>query len=295
MLRPFEAPPLERVDELLAYNPATKRLHWRVSKPPMIRPGDVAGNVHKRDGFVGITLDGRRYQAQYLSYYLATGFWPSTRLRFADLDKTNLDPHNLVKESDRYSPTKQAAANRKRAAEVRKKRREMHEQWEQRAFSNLLGRVRYNKTHDAWEVMVHGRDLPVGTFATMEEAETLLAERAEYAGFLSMNPYRFKFGDDILRTGAELYSPTYAEIANVIAYDPQRGFFYYRHDAAHLRADYLNTHGRRVVTFWGRQYPAAMLAWFLAHRQWPKRKSITARDGNPDNVKLTNLLRKHTP
>lgn len=295
MLRYLDAPDLDRIRELLFYSPDTRRLHWRVARPPMIRQGEPAGTIHARDGFIGITVDGRRYQGQYLSYYLSTGFWPSTRLRFADRDKQNLDPNNLVKESSRYAMTPAAIYMRKRAATVREQRKRIQESQVDKALRAGRGSVRYNREQNLWEVFAEADpNRTLERYPTVEVANAAVLERDRISAWLAMNRYRFKPGDDTLSTSVSTnttLSPSYAELANIIAYDPDNGLFYYRHDPIKLRADYLNTSVRRVVTFWGRQYPVAMLAWFLSHREWPARKSILARNGDLADTRLSNLYK----
>ncbi|AAP58670.1 3R [Xanthomonas phage Xp10] len=69
----------EDVDKLLAYEPETGLLRWKVAKAIRIKVGDVAGCVNG-DGYPRVCLHGRQYQAHRLAWLLHTGSWPSKHL-----------------------------------------------------------------------------------------------------------------------------------------------------------------------------------------------------------------------
>lgn len=288
------APDLDRVRELLSYDSDLRNLRWNVDRPPVVRAGDPAGNRHARDGLWGVTIDGRRYPSQYIVRYLDTSLWPSSRIGFKNRNHDDLAPHNLVDLSERYSLTPQAISNRRRAARIRDERRRLEKSRENTALRTLTGFVRYSIEKGVWQIAEPGGRTVISEHKTQQDANETLELRDYINRFLLVNPYKSKAGDERLLSGSEHSAATYYDLASAFAYDPVNGWFYFRHpaDKRRLTADYLNTSGRRVVTFWGRQYPAAMLAWFLTHREWPKRKSILPRDGNPDNLALANLYRK---
>lgn len=290
---PKAAPELDRVRALVAYDPDLHNLRWLVDRPPVVKAGDPAGTKHWRDGSWGVTLDGTRYPSHYIVRYLDTGLWPSGRVGFKNQDKDNLAPQNLIDLSHRYSSTPQAISNRKRALRLRTARRAVEKLREENALRSLNALVRYNEAQGHWELCEPVTNYQLGAYPTMEAANSAFEMREYIARFLAFNPYRSLAGDDRLLSGSEQASATYFELANTFAYDPDTGHFFFRRpaDKRKLVAEFYNSSGRLVVTFWGRQYPAAMLAWFLMKRQWPKRKSILPRDGDPDNLVFSNLIR----
>ncbi len=86
---------VERVKEVLDYNPETGAIVWKKNTAKCDRVGDEAG---KKPGYHGhriISLDKRDYLAQRLAWAIMTGRFPSGRLFFKDGDKLNLKWSNL--------------------------------------------------------------------------------------------------------------------------------------------------------------------------------------------------------
>jgi hypothetical protein len=140
---------------------------------------------------------------------------------------------------------------------------------------------------------VFGLDDPrviYGRAKTLQEAETIKAGASRVARFLAEHPFDPRKGDEHIPAGRQYYSPKYIEIDKILAYDPDTGHFYDRGHAIPRPVEYaLPTSGRIIVQMWTRYFPAAMLAWFLTHRRWPKAKSIIYRDGDRTNLRLANL------
>ena len=67
-------PPLERLNELLHYDPQEGVLRWRDARGPR-HAGRAAGGVNKR-GYLNIGIDGVRYAAHRIAYYMGTGIDP---------------------------------------------------------------------------------------------------------------------------------------------------------------------------------------------------------------------------
>jgi len=66
-------PPLARLHELLHYDPQEGVLRWRDAAPR--NRGREAGSL-KADGYMRVQIDGRRYYAHRIAYYMGTGIDP---------------------------------------------------------------------------------------------------------------------------------------------------------------------------------------------------------------------------
>lgn len=286
-------PDLDVLRQHLGYDPQTGELRWIADRPPAVKAGQRAGsrNGPHRDWYV--MVGGRRYASHHLAWYLMRGIWPRHRVLFVDGDHDNLAWANLASEADNYSMQPAAVAYRKRRDEWARQRKLLAKtRAETRSWH---GNVRYNETLDLWEAYTHtsaGKLMVIEQCKTMEAA-TAVSDRYIYAAaYVTANPYKEQVNDAFLTAGRNPNSVTYLELSEVIAYDPLSGGFFYRNDPAKPFADFVNTAGRRVVTFWGRYFSVGMLAWFMAHRRWPTPRAIGFRDDDPNNAKLKNLYWK---
>lgn len=73
------------VDELLAYDPESGVFTHRVGKPNGVKPGDRAGTTSTQ-GYIVISVKGKRLKAHRLAWLLMTGAWP-----VAEIDHKNGD------------------------------------------------------------------------------------------------------------------------------------------------------------------------------------------------------------
>lgn len=115
-----------RIRELLAYQPTTGHLTWRVDRGRSARKGDEAGSVRHdpdpRREVVIVTVDGRPWLAHRLIWFWVYGELPPGRLCFADGDTQNLKLDNIVTEEEaRPEPSPMALYQR----QLRKRRREL--------------------------------------------------------------------------------------------------------------------------------------------------------------------------
>lgn len=72
-------PSLERVRELLDYNPETGQFVWRVSRSGNARAGSIAGGING-DGYLIISIDDRPQKAHRLAWLSVYGVWPTNPL-----------------------------------------------------------------------------------------------------------------------------------------------------------------------------------------------------------------------
>lgn len=74
---------VERLRELLDYDPDTGLFTWRVRTRNSVKFGDVAG-CFSSTGYWQIQIDGRKHRAHRLAWLYVTGEWPTS-----DLDHIN--------------------------------------------------------------------------------------------------------------------------------------------------------------------------------------------------------------
>jgi hypothetical protein len=103
---------------LTHYNQRTGEFTWRITRSRTARAGDDVGTVRKTDRQVIVRINGKQYAAQRLIWLYVTGERPKGRLVFLDRDPTNLKWSNIQPESEVFSQTKAAAAQRRRRARL---------------------------------------------------------------------------------------------------------------------------------------------------------------------------------
>lgn len=96
MNQPDQLPALtaDRARELLAYNPETGELTWRVRRGGKGRLGSIAGHA-KADGYRRIIIDGRQYRAHRVAWLIFYGSWPRDCIDHIDGDTNNNRIANL--------------------------------------------------------------------------------------------------------------------------------------------------------------------------------------------------------
>lgn len=77
---------VERLRELLDYNPLTGVFTWLVSRGRNAKAGHLAGSV-RPDGYIRIMIDRRKYFAHRLAWLYVYGVWPAD-----EIDHVNGDP-----------------------------------------------------------------------------------------------------------------------------------------------------------------------------------------------------------
>jgi hypothetical protein len=79
---------VERLREVLNYDPTTGLLAWRTRISIRVMPGKIAGHQN-RYGYISLRIDGILYQAHVLAWFYMTGEWIPGGIDHRDLDGAN--------------------------------------------------------------------------------------------------------------------------------------------------------------------------------------------------------------
>lgn len=77
----------ERLRAVLNYDPDSGLFRWRVSRGRSAKTGQVAN--HLADGYIRITIDGSRYLAHRLAWFVVFGAWPIELLDHKNGDRSD--------------------------------------------------------------------------------------------------------------------------------------------------------------------------------------------------------------
>jgi hypothetical protein len=104
----------ERLLTILRYDPETGVLYWVKPNPkcPSVKPGQIAGCLHKSSGYWVLKIDGVDYRAHRIIWVMWYGAWPQHEVDHDDGDKINNRICNL-----RPATHLQNTANKKRRVE----------------------------------------------------------------------------------------------------------------------------------------------------------------------------------
>lgn len=92
---PNDLPPIERVRELLKYDPDTGELRWRVKRPRAL-PNQIAGSLNKVTGYISVGIDGDVYLVHRVGWALYHGTWPAGYLSHKNGDTSDNRIANLL-------------------------------------------------------------------------------------------------------------------------------------------------------------------------------------------------------
>lgn len=150
---------VERLKELLNYDPDTGEFRWKVRRGGKAVAGSVAGGL-KSGGYIYIRVDKKHYPAHRLAWLCIEGRWP----------QDELDHTNLVKSDNRRENLREATRT--------------ENNWNRpRRSNNTSGYkgVSYFKRNDKWraQIKVNGKVLHLGYFDTAEEAAEAYARAAK--------------------------------------------------------------------------------------------------------------------
>jgi hypothetical protein len=150
---------------MLNYDAATGVLTWKVSTGGHVRAGAEAGTITNH-GYRRIMLDGTKYLAHRLAWYIAYGAMPAGQIDHINGNRADNRLKNLRDVSQSVNQQNQ------RRAQIG-------------SGSGLLG-VHYYKARGKWQahITVGGRSRSLGYFAIAEDAQAayLAAKRQLHAG-----------------------------------------------------------------------------------------------------------------
>lgn len=141
--------PIERLNELLAYDPATGLLTWKLTRNGRIKAGANAGSMDKR-GYIVVRIDFVQYGAHRVGWALHFGAWPA-----ADIDHINGNRADNRIENLRDVSRSVNAQNQRRAHRDNK--------------TGYLGVDLRNGLYNA-RIKLRGRTTLLGSFPTAEDA-----------------------------------------------------------------------------------------------------------------------------
>lgn len=84
---------LDRLKELLAYDPKTGVFTWKITRGGYASAGTLAGGIHPW-GYRRIKINKRVYPASWLAWYYMTGDWPGDLDGLPDIDHWDLNKAN---------------------------------------------------------------------------------------------------------------------------------------------------------------------------------------------------------
>lgn len=151
-------PSLQRVKELLSYDPETGKLYWKQSVARWIQPGDEAGTYVKRA--IDVTIDKKKYRAHRVVWLMQTGKDPGINI----IDHIDGNYYNNRFTNLRLATPHQNLCNQKRRVDN---------------TSGLKG-VSWCEDRQKWQagIQTSGKRIGLGRFKTKEEAYAAYCEAA---------------------------------------------------------------------------------------------------------------------
>ncbi len=87
-------PGLERIRELLDYNPLTGVFIWKMDRGLRVKAGDIAGRV-MRNGYCQVTIDGKQCLGHRLAWLHYNGIEPKDQIDHINMIKLDNSINNL--------------------------------------------------------------------------------------------------------------------------------------------------------------------------------------------------------
>lgn len=155
-----ERPSVERLRELLEYDPETGELRWKVRRSNQLQAGDEAGSING-DGYRIVKVDRYNALVHRVAWALQTGEWPP--------DNAQIDHKDMDRSNNRWDNLRMASQS--------------HNQWNRTAYRNNTSGykgVYYFKNRRKWlsKIQRHGKEHFLGYFDTPEEAHAAYCKAA---------------------------------------------------------------------------------------------------------------------
>lgn len=141
---------LERLKELLAYDPATGIFTWKIRRRNQIRPGTIAGKSVNDEGYHKIFIDAKSYSAHRLAWFYMTGLWPNF-----------VDHINGIKTDNRFANLRDVSNS-----ENQQNQRKAHKH----NLSGFLGVSSKGIGQFSANIRLNGKQHYLGTYPTAEAA-----------------------------------------------------------------------------------------------------------------------------
>lgn len=147
---------VERLRELLHYNPETGVFTWKLKRPGRCGAGKEAGCFDAAHSGIKISVDGKQYKANRLAWFYVNGTWPKDQLSYINGCSVDNRIGNL-RECDMQN---------------RKARNDNS--------SGFVGAV-WNKKNQRWQaqIKIDGRNKHLGNFTDPRSASDAYAKAKE--------------------------------------------------------------------------------------------------------------------
>lgn len=247
-------PSIERIREVLAYDPITGVLTWRITSGRAIA-GREAGGVDQWTGYHRVRVDGVPILSHHVVWAIVTGEWPE-----------QLDHVDGAKDHYRFENLRECTQSQNMANVGRPNNN----------TSGIKG-VTFHKASGLWraQIEIEGKKKHLGCRLTREGAAELYTAAAanHYGEFARAEDFLIR----VPRAAAlkrKPGRPTVEEVRAVLSYDPATGLLRWKR-ALSFRgqigavAGRLNSDGYVRIGLFGRQYQAHILAWVIEMGVWP--------------------------
>jgi len=155
----------ERLKEILEYDLLTGLFTYKVSRGNK-KAGSTAGSLHKTNGYIEITIDGKSYYAHRLVFLFMLGKMPDDQV----------DHINHIKEDNKWLNLREVTASENH-----------HNRAKNSNNTSGTAGVGWNKASNKWyaAIYVEGKQKHLGYFTDLEEA---IAERKQAEIDYSFHP-----------------------------------------------------------------------------------------------------------
>lgn len=151
---------VERINEVLRYDPVNGGFVWRLSLTSRAREGQRAGTASGSAGYRRLRLDGVTHLEHRLVFFYHHGRWPQPQCDHIDGDRANNRIENLREVSVAQNAQNRRGHNKSTGVKG--------------VYRSTSGKPFYS------QIKVNGRNKSLGSFNTVEEA-SLAFQQAEAA------------------------------------------------------------------------------------------------------------------